>query len=292
MESIVYHGSPNGNITELKAKKSTHNIECIYATDNKAIAKLFMSRGRGDLDTLIGTNDGIPYIVERREGVLEELYNREGYLYEVDGTTFDHYDFLWEPEVISREETIKTNNCTHYPSVLEELNREVKNGNLIIYGYPNRPKNVPLDNSDLIDRYIRFDNNGNHRAVDSLLSVYPEFKEEVFSKLGIPTEFYYIDRKKDSFGEIIASDNTVDAFFRNDSPIFVRENDRLSYSIVDNKLAFEKGGFNLDEDFYWYKLKGNAKRLSGHYFSLDNVQIVSSERIDLNNYLARKSLTR
>lgn len=292
MEKVVYHGSPNRNITELNANKSTHNIRCIYATDNKTIAKLFMSRGRGDLDFVIGTNDGIPYIVERRDGVLKEVYNREGYLYEVDGTTFDHYDFLWEPEVISKEETIKTNNCTHYPNVLEELNREAKNGNLIIYGYPNRPKNVPLDNSDLIDRYIRFDNNGNHRAIDSLLSVYPEFKEEVFNRLELPTEFYYIDRKKDSFGEIIVSDNKVDAFFRNDSPIFVREDNRLSYSIADDKLVFEKGGFNFDDEFYIYKLKGSAKRLSGHYYSLDSVQIVSAEKMDLNEYLSSKAPTR
>ena len=292
MKNIVYHGSPNGNIKELKANKSTHKIECIYATDNIAIAKLFMGRGRGDLDFVIGTDDDIPYIVERREGVLKETYNKEGYLYEMDGTTFEHYDFLWSPEVISKEKSIKINNCIYYPNILEELKEEVKRGNLIIYEYPNRPKKVPLDNSDLINKYIEFENKGHKGAIDNLLMVYPELRERVFSKLEMPTEFYYIDRKVDNFDQIIVSDNFQDTLLRNDSPVFVREEGWINYDVVDSKLIFEKGGFNFDEDFYIYKVKGTAKRLSGHYFSLDNVQIVSSERIDLNNYLARKSLTR
>ena len=286
MEKIVYHGSPNGGIKEFKLDESTHRIKCLYAAENKVIAMLFMARDRGDLDTVIGMNDdGVPYIAERREGILKGLYNREGYLYTIDGSTFHHEDYLWSPEVISTEPSLKPIDCTYYPNILEALKKEADKGNLEIYEYPNRPKNVPLDNSDLIDKYISFDNNGNHGALDSLLSVYPEFREQVFSKLEMPTEFYYIDRKRNSFDEIIANDNLPDAFLREDSPIFVREDGWLNYNIIDSKFAFEKGGFNLDEDFYIYKLKGDAKRLSAHSFHLDRVQILSSERINLSKYL-------
>ena len=51
MEKIVYHGSHNGNIEIIKAHVSTHQKKCIYATDNKVIAMLFMNKGMGDLDT-------------------------------------------------------------------------------------------------------------------------------------------------------------------------------------------------------------------------------------------------
>lgn len=294
MGNIVYHGSPNGGITEFKNNESTHNVKCLYAAEDKVIAMLFMGRGKGDLDTLIAINDGIPYIVERREGVLKNLYNHDGYLYEIDASTFRHEDYLWPAEVISTAETLKPINCTYFPNILEALQKEADNGNLKIYNYPNRPEylNLPLDNSDLIEKYISFDKKGHKGAIDELLMVYPNLKERVFDKLDMPNEFYYIDRKKDSFDEIIVHDNIGDAFLRDDSPIFVRDNGWLNYNIVDSKFIFEKGGFNFDEDFYIYKVRGNAKRLSAHSFDLNTVQIVSSSKLDLNEYLARKGLTR
>lgn len=93
MDKIVYHGSPNGNIEVLKSHKSTHQKDCIYATDNVVVALLFMGRGNGDLDKRLSNVNGKPELVERRPGVLETLYDKEGYLYELDGSTFSHYDY-------------------------------------------------------------------------------------------------------------------------------------------------------------------------------------------------------
>lgn len=294
MTNIVYHGSPNGGIDEFKINESTHKVKCLYAAENKAVAMLFMGRGRGDLDTLVATQNGIPYIVERREGVLKSLYDHDGYLYEIDASTFKHEDYLWPSEVISTAETLKPINCTYYPNILEALQKEAENGNLKIYSYPNRPEylNLPLDNSDLIEKYINFDKKGHKGAIDELIFVYPKLKDKVFSKLEMPKEFYYIDKKRESFDEIVVHDNIVDAFLRESSPVFVRENGRLNYNIVDSKFIFENGSFNFKDDFYIYKVRGNAKRLSEHSFDLDAVQIVSSYKLDLNDYLARKGLIR
>lgn len=183
MSKIVYHGSPKGDIEELVASYSTHQKKCIYATDNKVIAMMFMGRGNGDLDTIKNMNNGIPMIVERRPGVLKKLYDKEGYLYEIDGSTFNHYDYLWSAEVISFEEKIKPLNKVHYDNVLDKLKEEAKNNNLILYEYPKRPDNIPLDNSDLIDKYIGFYNQGIDSALDQLLKVYPEFREQVDDKM-------------------------------------------------------------------------------------------------------------
>ena len=156
MKDIVYHGSPNGDITELKPRKSTHQKECIYASDNKTIALLFMGKGKGDLDTEIGFYDGELILVERRLGILKTLYDKPGYLYELDGST---------------------------PNILNAIEEEEDRGNIKIYRYPDRPESIPLDNSDLIDKYIRFEKSGLTGAIDDLLEIYPEFKEQVEEKL-------------------------------------------------------------------------------------------------------------
>ncbi len=183
MEGIVYHGSPKGDIKELVRNKSTHGIECIYAAATKAVAMSFMGRGMGDLDTLKDFTNGKLSIVERRPGVFNNLYNKEGYIYELDASTFNHSKNLWIAEVISLEERIKPLRVIHYPNILKALEEEEKKGNLIMYRYPNRPKEIPLDNSDLIDKYIFFENSGIKGAIDSLLKVYPEFKEEVKKRI-------------------------------------------------------------------------------------------------------------
>lgn len=183
MKKIVYHGSPNGNISELIASKSTHQKKCIYATCNKTVALLFMGKGNGDLDTIISTVDGKLELVERRKGVLETLYDKDGFLYELDGSTFSHYDYLWSLEVISFEERIKPLNKIYYKNILNAILDEEKRGNIIIYRYPNRPKNVPFDNSDLIDKFISFEKSGLHGALEHMLKIYPEFTEEVSKRL-------------------------------------------------------------------------------------------------------------
>lgn len=189
MKKIVYHGSPDGTIELLSAHRSTHQKNCIYATDNKVVALLFMGKGNGDLDIRLSSVDGKPELVERRPGVLEKLYNKEGYLYELDGESFNHYDYLWSLEVISFESEIKPINKIYYSNILDAIIEEEKQGNIIIYKYPNRPKNMPFDNSDLIEKYIAFENQGLTGAVSDLLSVYPEFSSKV-EKLG-----YSVKRK-------------------------------------------------------------------------------------------------
>lgn len=183
MDKKVYHGSLNGNIEKLVAHRSIHQRKCIYATENKVVAYLHMENGRGDLDTRISDRNGKVELVERREGVLNNLYNKEGYLYELDGTSFHYYDYLWSLEVISFEEEIVPINKIYYPNVLEAINAEEEKGNIIVYRYPNRPKDMPLDNSDLIDEFVELEANGFNGVIDQLLEVYPEFTSIVDKKM-------------------------------------------------------------------------------------------------------------
>lgn len=198
MKTIVYHGSPNGKINTLIPHKSTHQKDCIYATENKVAALLFMGKGNGDLDTRISTVNGNLELVERREGVLENLYHKEGYLYELDGTTFHHYDYLWSLEVISFEKQITPINKIYYSNILEAILEEEEKGNVTVYRYPNRPKEMPLDNSDLIEKYIRFEQQGLKGSITRLLSIYPEFTSKI--KVYDKKDKEY-DRNKSKTGE-------------------------------------------------------------------------------------------
>lgn len=179
MEGKVYHGSSHSGIKKLERRVSTHNKECVYATDNEVIALLFTNHGNGDLDYVIGVDDsGLPYIIERRPGVFEKLYNTCGYIYELDGTNFNHYDYLWRPEMISFEEE-EIISERKIDNILEELQEKAKQGLIRVMRYPERLKDVPLDNSDLIEKYVRYYKNGKTNAINQLLSIYPDFKDRV-----------------------------------------------------------------------------------------------------------------
>lgn len=182
MEKRIYHGSPKGNIKVFVPQKSTHQKDCIYASDNKIVAMLSMAKW-SDLDIRLSNVSGKPELVERRKGVLKKIYNQEGYLYDLDGSTFSHYDYLWSLEVISFAKDLKPLNKIYFPNILEAILEEEKKGNIIIYRYPNRPKNMPLDNSDLIDKFVGFEKKGLKGAVEDLLKFYPEFKNRVEEKM-------------------------------------------------------------------------------------------------------------
>lgn len=182
MENKVYHGSPNGNIEKLVPHKSTHQKEGIYGTEQKVAAMLYMAKW-SDLDLRVSNVLGKLEVVERRKGVLKELYKKSGYLYKLDGSTFSHYDYLWSLEVVSFASEIIPLNKIYYSNILQAILEEEKKGNIVIYEYPHRPKNMPLDNSDLIDKFVNFEKRGLKGAVDDLLRVYPEFTSRVKKKM-------------------------------------------------------------------------------------------------------------
>ena len=283
MEQKVYHGSPNGNLKVLKPKKSTHLNNYVYATPNPAIALIFATENNGDLDFDLRVENSKIIFTERRKDAFNE-YNKSGYLYTLDAKNFKALDILWEGEVVSSQEE-EILQCEYIPNLFKKIEEYAEKGKIIIYRYPQRPAFIPEDDSDLAEKYIKYETMGHKGAIDSLLLMFPHLKEKVFASLENPSEFYYIDSKKTSFDSIIVSDNKFDALLRNDSPIWKRDNGWINYKIEDSKFVFEKGGFNFNDTFYLYKVKGNSKRLSAHTFRLNDVKIISIEELDLKNYI-------
>ena len=181
MEKYVYHGSSKGNIEALKPAISTHMKGYVYATSSPIIALIFAVESLGDLDHDLRIVDGKVILTERRKGAFDK-YKNGGYLYTLDGNHFKSQEGLWEGEVVSEnEENILS--CEHIPNILDKFDEYVKSGNMIIYRYPDKPEFIPLDDSDLVDKYIGYKEMGHENAIDNLLAFFPHLKEQVSSKL-------------------------------------------------------------------------------------------------------------
>ena len=66
-------------------------------------------------------------------------------------------------------------------NLYDELIKVAKRGDVNLYLYPNRPDYIPLDNSDLIPKFARY--NKNSRAVESFLQIYPELKDKLYKEI-------------------------------------------------------------------------------------------------------------
>lgn len=67
--------------------------------------------------------------------------------------------------------------------MLQKITELAEQGELQLYRFPNRPSFVPLDNSDLIPKVIKWYNNGFTGVLDSFLTVYPELTDKLNEQL-------------------------------------------------------------------------------------------------------------
>lgn len=183
----VYHGSKISGLKKLRKRSSTHQKEWVYATSSKAVATIFINNGGGDLTYKLrgtGTKESPIVLIERKEGMFDKIFNLSGSLYTLKKDNFKEGQTGWSPEVVSEfdEEVLHEE---HIENVLEKLNELANNGEIELYRYPNRPDSVPLDNSDLIPKIIKYKSKGITDMVDKFLKIYPEladkFEEQVKS---------------------------------------------------------------------------------------------------------------
>lgn len=304
MNKYVYHGTSVGGIKVLKPNTSTHLKSYVYATANKVVALLFMSHDNGDLDVLIsgcGTIEEPCILIERWNGAFKKRYNKSGYLYTLNSKNFKKEIGLWGPEVVSGNEE-KVLKEEYIPCIYDELRKYSETGEIKLFKYPDRPFYVPIDNSDLIERYSNYEKNGIHGALKDVLNVYPEFEDIVFAKMNKsrPNILYRVIDKdtlakerlslSNGKGEIIvngyiAYDNEINAIEA--AKAFVRDDGWISYDVVNEKFIFKKGSFDLSRKLYLFKLsrKGFKRVNSNDLYSLKEPNIITKELIDLSKYM-------
>lgn len=182
---LVYHGSKTQDLNHIEPRVSTHMEKLVYATESPCIATIFANDGGSDFDYVLGgtgTNDNPFYLVERKAHGFDRIFQRPGSIYTLDSKNFKHSDGFWNAEVVA-EGPQEVLNEEKIPNLLEKLKEFADDGILKLYRYPARPSFVPLDNSDLIDKSIYLYKKGHLNIIKSLLKYYPEFADEVNSRL-------------------------------------------------------------------------------------------------------------
>lgn len=175
--NFVYHGSSVPNLKIIKPNESTHQKKWVYATKSKAIATIFLSKLGSDLYYVLSGN-GVKYpieLVERKPLTFEKIFNCSGYIYKLDASNFKEGQTGWSAEVVSDKEE-KVIDYEYIDNVYNELIKLNKEGKIKLYLYPERPNKIPIDNSDLIPKIIRWQKNG--FDVTIFYDLYPELKEK------------------------------------------------------------------------------------------------------------------
>lgn len=179
----VYHGSTQQGLKTIRKNISSHGKSWVYGTLSKAIATIFISDKGCDLYYSLsgaGTKESPVTLVERKEGMFEEIFHVSGSLYTLSGKNFISGKTGWSAEVVSEydEEVISEEHIDHVFEKLKEFNDQ---GEIKLYLFPDRPDFIPKDNSDLIPKVIKWQNNGFN--IDKFFQLYPELKDLYFEEL-------------------------------------------------------------------------------------------------------------
>ncbi len=147
----LYHGGQVPHLEKLIPHESTHG-KYVYATPNKDLAILFSVHKFDDLLLTIKFDEETKkyQIIERVPGVIEHAFKTSSSVYTVskDGFMDIHTGFN---ELVSSSD-VKVLKEEKIENVFDYLN---SCDSFIIYNYPDRPKDIPLDDKDLFDKEIQ-----------------------------------------------------------------------------------------------------------------------------------------
>ena len=129
----LYHGSNKYIENELIPHKSFHYKPLVYTTSNYYYA--LVRAGKFDINKLTFKEDydGVTFtLIELAPNAFEEVFNTDGYIYEVDNSLFIHTDELMPNEYISQYNCaiIKT---IHIENIGKEIGMRFPHINIIKY---------------------------------------------------------------------------------------------------------------------------------------------------------------
>ena len=181
--SVYYHGSDQKNLSVIKPNISTHGKKYIYATKYRSIAILFLSRWNDFLLTL-GTaiiNNRLKIaLVERYENAINDIYSKKsGVIYTLNSDNFRQEKDTWEFEYISEQEE-RPVSSEIIINILDEINILKKEGDIEIFYYPDRPSNIPKDDSDMINKCMELYNlSGDKHNIIYCMKRFPKLKDKL-----------------------------------------------------------------------------------------------------------------
>lgn len=112
--------------------------------------------------------------------MFKKIFDCSGYIYKLNATNFKSNQTGWSAEYVSdKDETVL--DYEYIENVYEELIRLDNKGLIKLYLYPKRPEKIPLDNSDLIPKVIRWYKNG--FDITKFYELYPKLKSDFIQTL-------------------------------------------------------------------------------------------------------------
>ena len=187
----LYHGSSVKGITRLEPNSLTHG-KYVYATPYKELAIIFSGKSGDKYKyALYRNNENEPWqMVERIPGAFDTMFSNSASIYTLDDVTFIdlHTGFS---EVVS-EVGVNINNEEFLPNVYDEI-KKLKEGKIQLYLYPNKPKEIPQDSSDLIDEEIKYNSPVTRQSFERLVLLHPYLIDKINQKmieLNLNTEPY------------------------------------------------------------------------------------------------------
>lgn len=150
----LYHGSSQTGLKRLEPHQSTHG-NYVYATPYKELAIIFSARAGDDANYALYRSDlNKPWnIVERVPNGFDAMFSNSSSLYTIEDSTFKNINTGFAEVVSEVGVDIKTEEKIE--SVYEKIKELEKLGVVKLYNYPNKPNEIPFDNSDLIDKQLK-----------------------------------------------------------------------------------------------------------------------------------------
>ena len=183
---IIYHGSSTRGLTRLEPHKSTHG-NYLYATKYKELAVIFSSRCGDDCTyALYRNNNDEPWtLVERIPEAFNTMFSNNASIYTLDDKTFKDINTGFS-ELVSNV-GVNTISEEYIENVYDKIKELQKNGLVKLYTYPNKPKEIPNDNSDLIDKELRQNKRENksitRKSFERLILLHPNLMNKINQKL-------------------------------------------------------------------------------------------------------------
>ncbi len=182
----VYHGSSVRGLTMLEPRESTHG-NYVYATPDRNLAIIFSKRCGDDCTYALYRNDKKqPWqLVERIPGAFKTMFSNSASIYTLDDATFKdiHTGFV---EVVS-EVSVKTESEEFVENVYDSIKKLASEGKVELYFYPDKPKEIPEDSSDLIDLQLRLNQinkvPATKRPLGRLVLLHPDLMHKVNEKV-------------------------------------------------------------------------------------------------------------
>lgn len=172
----MYHGTNIPNLKAILPNRSGY----VHATPHLAFALIFASRERNSLIGKWHIRNGIPYFCERKEGIIDRLF--EGIpanIYVLDGKNFiqkegmERYEYVSDKEEKVIDEIVVDN--------IKESLLEIQNkGEFQFIDYKDREKYFPNIDKETSDFAIAIGNKyGVERAINDCKKWNPELIETV-----------------------------------------------------------------------------------------------------------------